>query len=517
MPQTFTYEFDTPVYKGKSSFPTGLFINGQFVDGIDGGTIDVINPTNGKLLTKVSEGSSKDVDFAVECAQKAFDTVWGLNCPGSERGRLMYKLADLLEQHADEVAAVEALNVGKAFSWAKGADIAGTISVIRYYAGFADKISGKTIETSIDKISYTIHEPLGVVGQIVPWNFPLMMLSWKFGPAIAAGNCIVLKPSEFTPLSALLLAQLSVEAGFPPGVINIVTGYGSTVGEAISNHMHIEKVAFTGSTLVGRKIMTAAARSNVKDVTLELGGKSPNIVFDDCDIDQAVSWAIHGIYFNHGQACSASSRIYVHAKIYDDFLNKFTEKAKNLKTGDPFAADTYQGPLVSEQQFKASVLELVCGSVLKHDKQRVMGYIESGKEAGATVHLGGVRWGNEGYFVEPTIFTEAKHDMRIVQEEIFGPVAIVVKFEDDEDVIRQANDTVYGLAAAVFSKNIDRALRTAQKLRAGSLWINCANQVHANIPFGGFKQSGIGRELGEYALEHYTGIKAIHINLGHKI
>lgn len=290
------------------------------------------------------------------------------------------------------------------------------------------------------------------------------------------------------------------EVGFPPGVVNIVNGYGATVGETISRHLHIDKVAFTGSTLVGRRVMKAAAETNLKDVSLELGGKSPNIIFDDCDIDQAVSWTVHGIFWNHGQACCAGSRIFVHAKIYDEFLAKFTAKTKSLKVGDPFSPDSYQGPQVSQAQY-----------------DRIMSYINDGKEAGATVHLGGERWGNEGYFIQPTIFTETKPDMRIVKEEIFGPVGVVIKFDDDEDVLRQANDTVYGLASAMFTKNIDRALRTSQKLRAGTTWINCANQLHPQIPFGGYKQSGIGRELGEYALEHYTAVKAVHINLGHEI
>ncbi|KAJ3527925.1 hypothetical protein NM688_g8060 [Phlebia brevispora] len=474
MPQIFNYTFNTSVYKGTSNFSTGLYINGKFVDGSEGGSIDVINPTNGKVITSVSEGTPKDVDLAVQAAQKAFDTVWGLNTPGFERGRLLYKLADLMEQHADEYAALEALDNGKTFNWARKADVEVAIGTIRYYAGWADKIHGNTIETTKDKISYTVHEPLGVVGQIIPWNFPLMMLAWKFGPALACGNTIVLKPSEFTPLTALLTAKLCHEVGFPPGVINIVNGYGPTVGDAISHHMHIEKVAFTGSTLVGRKVMQAAADTNLKDISLELGGKSPNIIFDDCDIDQAVSWTVHGIFWNHGQACCAGSRIFVHAKIYDEFLAKFTEKTKSLKVGDPFSPDSYQGPQVSQQQY-----------------DRVMGYIESGREAGATVHLGGERWGNEGYFIKPTIFTETKPDMRIVQEEIFGPVGVVIKFENDDDVIRQANDTVYGLAAAMFTKNIDRALKTSQKLRAGTTWINCANQLHPQVPFGGLQAVGV--------------------------
>ncbi|OCH89819.1 NAD-dependent aldehyde dehydrogenase [Obba rivulosa] len=496
MPSTFEYTWDTPVYKGKTSFSTGLFIGGKFVDGSNGTTIDVINPATGKVITKIAEGTPKDVDLAVAAAHKAFETSWGLKCPGSERGRLLSKLADLMEEHNDEYAALEALDNGKTFNWAKNADLGLSIGTIRYYAGWADKVHGSTIETGEDKLNYTRHEPIGVVGQIIPWNFPLMMLAWKIGPALATGNAIVLKPSEFTPLTALLTAKLIQEAGFPPGVVNIVNGYGSTVGQAISEHMAIEKVAFTGSTLVGRKVMEASAKSNLKKVTLELGGKSPSIVFDDADLNVAVNWAAHGIYFNHGQTCCAGSRIFVHEKIYDAFLEKFTAKSKSLKVGDPFATDSFQGPQVSEIQFN-----------------RVMGYIESGKQEGATLHLGGHRIGNEGYYISPTIFTDTKPDMRIVREEIFGPVGVVIKFKDDDDIIHQANDTVYGLAAAVFTTNVNRAIKTAHALHAGTVWVNCSNTLYANVPFGGYKQSGIGRELGEYALDNYTAVKAIQINL----
>jgi aldehyde dehydrogenase (NAD+) len=303
MPEVFTHEFNSRVFKGKVTVPTGLFINGEFVDGSEKGTIDVINPTNGKVIVKIAEGTSADVDKAVKAAQHAFDTVWGLNCPGTERGKLLYKLAELMERDAEILSAIEALDNGKTFGWAKTVDIPGSVGAIRYYAGWADKIQGKTIETSKEKLAYTLHEPLGVVGQIIPWNFPLLMLSWKLGPALACGNTVILKPSEFTPLTALYTAKLIIEAGFPPGVVNFVNGYGHTVGHAISHHMHIEKVAFTGSTLVGRKIMEAAAKTNLKEVTLELGGKSPNIIFDDCDIDQAVDWTTHGLFWNHGQAC----------------------------------------------------------------------------------------------------------------------------------------------------------------------------------------------------------------------
>ncbi|KAF8884703.1 aldehyde dehydrogenase domain-containing protein [Mucidula mucida] len=497
---TFSTEFNTPLFKGKVSFPTGVYIGGEFSKGGDGGTIDVINPSNGKLITKVDEATSADVDRAVKAAHKAFETEWGLNASGARRSELLNKLASLMEKNHDELAALEALDNGKTFGWAKGTDTAFAIATIKYYAGWADKISGQTIETDENKLCYTRHEPIGVVGQIIPWNFPLLMFAWKLGPALATGNCIILKPSEFTPLTAIRMCSIIQEAGFPKGVINILTGYGHTVGAAMAAHMDIEKVAFTGSTLVGRKVMEAAAKSNLKDVTLELGGKSPNIIFNDCDLDQAVNWAAHGIFWNHGQACCAGSRIFVQSGIYDEFLKRFTERTKNIKVGDPFAEGIDQGPQVSQQQY-----------------DRIMGYIQSGKEQGATVHHGGERHGSEGYFISPTIFTNTTPDMKIVQEEIFGPVGVVIKFEDEEDVIRQANDTVYGLAAAVFSQNINRALETAHKLKAGTAWVNCANQLHANVPFGGFKQSGIGRELGEYALHNYTQTKAVHVNLGHRM
>ncbi|KAK0200052.1 aldehyde dehydrogenase [Desarmillaria ectypa] len=497
---SFSYEFNTPVYKGKSSFPTGLFIGGKFVAGSSGKTIDVINPTNGKLITSVSEGTEKDVDLAVEAAQKAFETTWGLKSSGTQRSELLYKLASLMEKHHDELAALEALDNGKTFGWAKGTDTAASIGTIKYYAGWADKLSGQVIETDENKLAYTRHEPIGVVGQIIPWNFPLLMFAWKIGPALATGNTIIIKPSEFTPLTAIRMGSIINEAGFPPGVVNIITGYGQTVGNAISSHMHIEKVAFTGSTLVGRKVMEAAAKTNLKNVTLELGGKSPNIIFNDANIDQAVNWAAHGIFWNHGQACCAGSRIFVQSGIYDEFLKKFTAKTQSIKVGDPFEVGMDQGPQVSQVQY-----------------DRIMSYIESGKEQGATVHSGGARHGTEGYFIQPTIFTDTTPDMRIVREEIFGPVGVVIKFDDEEDVIRQANDTMYGLAAAVFSQDINRALETAHKLKAGTAWVNCANQIHFNIPFGGFKQSGIGRELGEYALHNYTNVKAVHVNLGHRM
>ncbi|KAH9920552.1 aldehyde dehydrogenase [Epithele typhae] len=500
MPETFKHTFDTAVFKGDVSVPLGLYIDGKWVDGANNTTIDVINPTTGKTFTKIAEGTPKDVDTAVAAAHKAFETVWGLNTTGSDRSRLMHKLADLMEANGDRLAALESLDNGKTFHFAKNTDVEHAVACIRYYAGWADKILGQVIETSEAKLCYTRHEPIGVVGQIIPWNFPLVMMIWKIGPALATGCAIVMKPSEFTPLTALLMSQLIHEAGFPPGVFNLVNGYGGVVGQAISEHPRIEKVAFTGSTLVGRKIMEAAAKSNLKNVTLELGGKSPTIVFDDADLDQAVKWAAFGIYFNHGQTCSAGSRIFVQEGIYDEFLKRFTEHTKTLKVGDPFNPENFQGPQVSQQQY-----------------DRIMGYIDSGKEQGATLHLGGSRVGNEGYFITPTIFTDTKPNMKIVKEEIFGPVCVVIKFKDDADVVVQANDSVYGLAASVFSQNLTRAISTAHKLQAGTVWVNNYNMLHPNVPFGGYKQSGIGRELGEYALSNYTTTKAVQVNLHIKI
>ncbi|KAF8062483.1 aldehyde dehydrogenase [Lyophyllum atratum] len=511
MSETFTYTFDTPAYKGNATVHTGLFINGEWVKPVN--ETATIEPdsclmrltVNGKVITAVSIGDAVDVDIAVAAALKAYKMTWGLKCSGSTRGKLLNKLADLVEEHLDEFAALEALDVGKGFFAARGGDITVSIAIIRYFAGWADKIQGKTIETNEKKFAYTRHEPYGVVGQIIPWNFPLATAVAKIAPALATGNTVVLKPSEITPLTALRLADLINEAGFPPGVVNIVNGYGPTVGAAISSHPQIAKVAFTGSTLVGRTILRAAAESNLKSVTLELGGKSPTIVFDDADLEQAVKWAAMGVlefgqrrnYNPTGQACIAGSRIFVHEGIYDKFLEQITEIAQNLAraTGDPFELTTQHGPLVSEVQFN-----------------RVMGYIESGKASGANLHIGGARHGTEGYFVQPTIFTHVKPEMKIVREEIFGPVAVIIKFKTEEEVIEAANNTTYGLSCNVFSQNLSRALRVAHALEAGTAWVNSAQDGSVAVPFGGYKQSGIGRELGEYALEAFPWLICILYN-----
>ncbi|KAF9468329.1 putative 1-pyrroline-5-carboxylate dehydrogenase [Collybia nuda] len=494
---TYTHHFDTPTYNASVTLDTGLFINGEFVQPVDGGTIDVINPTNGQVICPVSIGNAKDIDIAVKAARTAYKTSWGLKVPGAERGRMLSKFADLVEEHSEELAALESLNVGKPFAPTKMFDIGSVIKTLRYYAGWADKIQGKTIETNDAKFCYTRREPVGVVGQIVPWNGPLYLTAWKIGPALAAGNCIILKPSEFSPFTALRIAPLLNLAGFPPGVINIVNGIGSQAGQAISEHPNIEMVSFTGSSLTGRKVLEAAARSNLKQVTLELGGKSPTIIYDDADLEQAVKWASFGVFFNMGQVCCAGSRIFVQEGIYDEFLQKFRDVAKSLKTGDLFDPTTNHGPQVSKIQF-----------------DRVMGYIASGKEESAKLETGGVQIGTEGYFIEPTIFSNAKPSMKIAREEIFGPVATVFKFVDEKEVIDLANDTSYGLACAVFTKDLKRALNTAHGIEAGTSWVNMASFLDHALPFGGYKQSGLGRDVGEYALEQYTQLKSVHFNLG---
>ncbi|KAL3455840.1 aldehyde dehydrogenase [Aspergillus heterothallicus] len=488
-----TATIETPITKYEQ--PLGLFINNEFVKGAEGKTFEVINPTNEKVITSVHEATEKDVDTAVAAARAAFEGAWRQVTP-SERGRYLNKLADLMERDIDTLAAIESLDNGKAFTMAKG-DTANAIGCLRYYAGWADKIHGQTIDTNPETLTYTRHEPIGVCGQIIPWNFPLLMWSWKIGPAVAAGNTVVLKTAEQTPLSALYAAKLIKEAGFPAGVVNIISGFGRVAGAAISSHMDVDKVAFTGSTLVGRTILQAAAKSNLKKVTLELGGKSPNIVFDDADIDNAISWSNFGIFFNHGQCCCAGSRILVQEGIYDKFVERFKERAAKNKLGNPFEQDTFQGPQVSQLQF-----------------DRIMEYINHGKQSGATVAVGGDRHGDEGYFIQPTVFTDVTSDMKIAQEEIFGPVVTVQKFKDEAEAIKIGNSTEYGLAAAVHTKNVNTAIRVSNALKAGTVWINNYNMISYQAPFGGFKQSGLGRELGSYALENYTQVKTVHYRLG---
>ncbi|PWY94713.1 aldehyde dehydrogenase aldA [Aspergillus sclerotioniger CBS 115572] len=414
---------ETPSVKYEQ--PLGLFINNEFVKGVEGKTFETINPTTEKPIVAVHEATEQDVDLAVAAARKAFEGSWRHVTP-TDRGRLLTKLADLFERDLDILASIESLDNGKSITMAK-VDVANAAGCLRYYGGWADKIHGQTIDTNSETLNYTRHEPIGVCGQIIPWNFPILMWSWKIGPAVATGNTVVLKTAEQTPLSALYAAKLIKEAQIPAGVVNIISGFGRVAGAAISSHMDIDKVAFTGSTLVGRTILQAAAKSNLKKVTLELGGKSPNIVFDDADIDNAISWANFGIFYNHGQCCCAGSRILVQEGIYDKFVARLKERAAQNKVGDPFSQDTFQGPQVSQLQF-----------------DRIMEYIKHGKDAGATVAVGGERHGTEGYFIQPTVFTDVTSDMKISQEEIFGPVVTVQKFKDADEAIKIGNSTSYG-------------------------------------------------------------------------
>ncbi|PSS22027.1 hypothetical protein M430DRAFT_136846 [Amorphotheca resinae ATCC 22711] len=490
-------ELHTPI-TGKFTQPTGLFINNEFVPGVDGRTFEVINPSTEEVITSVHEATEKDVDIAVAAARKAFEGTWKQTTP-EQRGKYLVKLADLIEENKDLLAAVESLDNGKSITMAR-ADVGAVAGVIRYYGGWADKIEGKVIDTNPDTFTYTKQEPIGVCGQIIPWNFPLLMFSWKIGPAIATGNTVVIKTAEQTPLSALIAARLIKEAGFPPGVINVITGFGKIAGAALSAHMDVDKVAFTGSTVVGRQIMKAAASSNLKKVTLELGGKSPNIIFNDADIENAISWVNFGIFFNHGQCCCAGSRVYVQSGIYDKFVERFKARALANKVGDPFLPDTFQGPQVSQLQY-----------------DRIMGYIQEGKKAGATVVTGGERHGDKGYFIQPTIFSNVTEDMKIMQEEIFGPVCSIAKFDTEEEIIKTANNSIYGLASGIHTKDLNTAIRVANGLRAGTVWINQYNMLHHQIPFGGYKESGMGRELGEAALANYTQVKSVSMRLGNAL
>jgi len=475
---------------------TKLLINNRWVNSESGKTFPTINPSTGEEICQVAEADASDVDKAVKAARAAFDKGPWRKMFGSERSRLMNRLADLIEKHADELARLEALDNGKPYSVAKAADLALTVACYRYYAGWADKIQGKTIPITGDYFCYTKHEPVGVVGQIIPWNFPLLMQAWKLGPALATGNTVVMKPAEQTPLTALRVGELILEAGFPEGVVNLLPGYGPTAGAALARHMDVDKVAFTGSTEVGHLIMEAAAKSNLKRVTLELGGKSPNIVFADANMDEAVEGSHFALFFNQGQCCCAGSRLFVEEKAYDEFVQRSAARAKKRKVGDPFDAATEQGPQVDEDQFK-----------------KVMGFIESGKKQGAKLVAGGNRVGDRGYFIEPTVFADVQDNMQIAQEEIFGPVQSIIKFKDMDEVVERANKTMYGLAAAVWTRDIGKAHAIANNVRAGTVWVNCYDVLDTAAPFGGFKQSGIGRELGEYGLQQYTEVKTVTVKL----
>jgi aldehyde dehydrogenase (NAD+) len=476
--------------------PGKLFINGKWVDSVSGKTFDTLNPATEEVLTCVAEGDSADIDLAVTAARKAFEEGPWRNIDARDRGRVLLEIANLIEMNKDELALLETLDNGKPISETTNVDIPLVIDCFIYYAGWADKIHGETIPVRGDFFNYTLREPVGVVGQIIPWNFPLLMAAWKIAPALACGNTVVLKPAEQTPLTALRLGEICQEAGLPDGVLNIVPGYGPTAGAALAEHMDVDKIAFTGAHTTGRIIMQAASK-NLKRISLELGGKSPNIVFADSDIDSAVDGAMTGIFFNQGEVCCAGSRLFLEKSIHEEFVEKLSNKAAGMRVGNPEDAATQMGAQVSKEQF-----------------DKILGYIDIGKKEGAKLVTGGERSGEKGYFIKPTIFDAVDNNMKIAKEEIFGPVVSTITFDDVSEVVRQGNLSIFGLAAAVWTRDIKKAHRLAKDLKAGTIWINTYNALDTASPFGGYKQSGFGRELGVHALELYTQVKSVWINLG---
>ncbi|KAM6981237.1 retinal dehydrogenase 2 [Aplochiton taeniatus] len=476
---------------------TKIFINNEWQDSVSGKVFAVYNPANGEQISEVQEAEKADVDKAVQAARLAFTrgSVWR-KMDASERGRLLSKLADLVERDSVYLATIESMDSGKPFLPTLFVDLQGTIKTLRYFAGYADKTHGTSIPMDGEYLTFTRYEPIGVCGQIIPWNFPLMMTAWKLGPALACGNTVVLKPAEQTPLTCLYMGSLVKEAGFPPGVVNILPGFGPTAGAAIASHMGIDKVAFTGSTEVGKLIQEAAGKSNLKRVTLELGGKNPNIIFADADLDLAVEQAHQGVFFNAGQCCTAGSRVYVEEPIYEEFVRRSVERAKRRTVGSPFDPTTEQGPQISQEQ-----------------QSRILELIQSGISEGAKLECGGKALGLKGFFIEPTVFSDVRDNMRIAKEEIFGPVQQIMKFKTIDEVIERANNTEYGLVAAVFTSNIDKAMTITTAMQAGTVWINCFNALSTQCPFGGYKMSGNGRELGECGLKEYSELKTITMKI----
>jgi len=479
-----------------------LFIDGQFVDAESGKTFKSPNPATGETFAEVAEADKADIDKAVAAARKAFEGKWS-KMSARDRGRLLYKLSQLIERDTAQLAELETSDNGKPIKESTYIDIPSVVENFEYFAGWATKIEGETIPVPGQMFNYTLREPVGVCGQIIPWNFPLLMAAWKLAPALAAGNTVVLKPAEQTPVTAMEFAKLVQEAGFPEGVVNVVPGYGETAGAALASHKGIDKIAFTGSTEIG-KVIAKAAADNLTKVSLELGGKAPNIIFADADLDQAVNGAMMGIFFNQGQVCCAGSRLFVEEKIKEEFLGRFKEKADRIKVGDPMDKATLMGPQVSAEQLN-----------------KIKSYVGIARDEGATVFAGGETpqldpQFQNGYFFQPTIFSDVNNSMRVAQEEIFGPVTSVISFDNDEELIRQANETIYGLSAGIWTRDITRAHRFAKAVKAGVVWINTYNMFNAASPFGGYKQSGYGREMGKHALEMYTQVKSVWVDLSGK-
>ena len=474
---------------------TQCFIAGHWVPAVSGKTFETVNPATEEVIAQVAEGDEADVDLAVNAARQALDNGPWSRMDARDRGRLLYRLADLIEEEIDELAALESLDNGKPIRDARNADLPLVLDCLRYYAGFADKFHGQTIPIRGNYFTYTRREPVGVAGQIIPWNFPMLMVAWKWGPALAAGCTIVMKPAEQTPLTCLRMARLAQKAGIPDGVINVVPGYGPTAGAAIVRHPGVDKVAFTGEHRTAQIIMREAA-TTLKRMTFELGGKSPNIVFADADPEAAAVGAHFGLYFNQGQCCCAGSRLFVQESVHDEFVEKLVSMNQSRKLGNPLDPETEQGPQVDKAQF-----------------DKIMHYVELGKSEGAECLSGGRRHGTLGYFVEPTLFAGVRDDMAIAKDEIFGPVLSVLKFKDTDEIIDRANNTCYGLAAAVWTRDVAKAHRVAAKIKAGTVWINCYDVFDAAAPFGGYKMSGIGRELGEKGLEAYTETKTVTVSL----
>ena len=472
-----------------------MLIGGRWRPARSGRYFESVDPATEQVIAHVAEGGAPDMDAAVAAARAALEGDWG-NMRGAERGQALLKLAKLIRENQETLVELESLDSGKPVAAIRRQDLPAVLDTLTYYAGWADKINGQVIPARADALTYTVREPVGVVGAIIPWNFPLMIGMWKLAPALACGCAVVLKPAELTSLTALRIGELALQAGFPPGALSVVPGFGKTAGAALVNHPDVDKITFTGSPAVGREILRSAA-GNLKRVTLELGGKSANIVFPDADLDAAVKAAAAGIFFNAGQVCSAGSRVLVHADIYDEVVERLVARATSIRLGDPRDAGTTMGPLVSQVQM-----------------QRVLDYIEIGKREGARLVTGGARVGDRGYFVSPTVFSNVEHQMRISQEEIFGPVAAVLRFSSEDEAIRMANGTRYSLAAGVWSADIARVHRMVKRLKAGTVWVNTFGPTDVRLPWGGSRDSGFGREHGEVALENFTEPKAVWINTG---